>query len=517
MPRLLLWGNGWTPFITPPIHPKHEPEPWGPGRLTAWHPVPHWLRALAWLLALLGLAASVAAAEVTLAWDPSPDTRVTNYRVYWGYQSRTYTGSFDVGNVTTATVGSLVAGTRYFFAVTATTPEGQESDFSNEVDYTVPLPPLTPPTLEVQAGATPEEARLLWTANADSAVTNYRVYWGTQSGNYTGWFDAGKVTSAVVSSLTPGATYFFAVVAVASDGRVSAYSNEGRYTVPLPPPAPPELTLLAGPMTLQAETTATSVKLAWKPSPSPGVTNYRVFWGTQSRNYSEWYDAGNVTSAAVGPLAEGVTYYFAVVAMTADGRMSDFSNEVTYTVPLPPPPPPPPPAEPPMLVEAVSRLSHRTPGAFDLPLNLSGPPAVEGRFTSALLLVFRFDKPITAANVAVLRGVGAVSGEPAIDGTEVAVTLTGVANRQWLTLRLSGIESEDGAVLDEATVTLGVLGGDVDGNGVVNISDQQLVQAVMGQITSARNFRADVNLSGTLTQADYQAVRMRNGHKLPAR
>jgi hypothetical protein len=112
--------------------------------------------------------------------------------------------------------------------------------------------------------------------------------------------------------------------------------------------------------------------------------------------------------------------------------------------------------------------------------------------------------------------VGTVSGEPAINGTEVAVTLTGVANRQWLTLRLSGIQSEDGAVLEEATVTLGVLGGDVDGNGAVNSTDQRLVQAVMGQITSTRNFRADVNLSGTLTQSDYQAVRMRNGHKLPA-
>jgi len=201
------------------------------------------------------------------------------------------------------------------------------------------------------------------------------------------------------------------------------------------------------------------------------------------------------------------------VAMTADGRMSDYSNEVSYTVPLPPPPPP---AEPPMLAGAVSRLSHRTPGAFDLPLNLSGPPAVEGRFTSSLLLVFRFDKPIAAARAAVVRGVGAVSGEPAIDGNEVAVTLTGVANRQWLTLCLSDIESQDGAVLDVATVTLGVLGGDVDGNGVVNSTDQQLVRAVMGQITSARNFRADVNLSGTLTLADFQAVRMRNGHKLPA-
>jgi fibronectin type 3 domain-containing protein len=574
--------------------------------LTAWHPVQHWLRALAWLLALLGLVASVAAAEVTLAWDPSPDERVTNYRVYWGYQSRNYTGSFDVGNVTTATVGSLVAGTHYFFAVTATTPDGLESDFSNEVDYTVPLPPLSPPTLEVQAGANPEEARLLWTANADSAVNNYRVYWGKQSGSYTGWFDAGNVTTATLGSLTPGVTYFFAVVAMATDGRISAFSNEGSHTVPLPPltpptlvvqaganpeearlrwtanadsavnnyrvywgtqsgsyigwfdagnvttatlgsltpgvtyffavvamatdgrisafsnegshtvpvppPAPPELTLLAGPVTQQTETTTASVMLAWKPSPSPGVTNYRVFWGTQSRNYTEWYDAGNTTSAAVGPLVEGVTYYFAVVAMTADGRMSDYSNEVSYTVPLPPPPP----AEPPMLAEAVSRLSHRTPGAFDLPLSLSGSPTVEGRFTSSLLLVFRFDKPITAARVAVVRGVGTVSGEPAINGTEVAVTLTGVANRQWLTLRLSGIQSEDGAVLEEATVTLGVLGGDVDGNGAVNSTDQRLVQAVMGQITSTRNFRADVNLSGTLTQSDYQAVRMRNGHKLPA-
>ncbi len=517
MPRLLLWGSGWTSAFAPPLHPKNEPDSGGPGRLTARYPVPHWQRTLAWLLALLGWVASVAAAGVTLAWDPSPDDRVTNYRVYWGYQSRTYTGSFDVGNVTNATVGSLVAGTHYFFAVTATTPEGLESDYSNEVDYTVPLPPLTPPVLEVQAGATPEEARLLWTATADPAVDNYRVYWGTQSGNYTGWFDAGKVTSAVVGSLTPGATYFFAVVAAASDGRVSAFSNEGRYTVPLPPPAPPELTLLTGPMALQTETAATSVTLTWKPSPSPGVTNYRVFWGTQSRNYSEWYDAGNVTSATVGPLVEGVTYYFAVTAMTADGRMSDFSNEVSYTVPLPPPPPPPPPPEPPTLAEAVSRLSHRSPGEFDLPLNLSGTPTVEGRITSMLRLVFRFDKPIAAANVAVARGVGTVSGESVIDGSEVLVTLTGVANRQWLTLRLSDIESEDGAVLDEATVTLGVLGGDVDGNGVVNSTDRLLVKAVMGRLTSLQNFRADVNLSGTLTQADFQTVRMRNGHKLPAR
>src|ERR1022692_2237899 len=88
--------------------------------------------------------------SVSLAWDPSPDTNVVGYKVYYGVASRTYTNIVDVGDVTNTTISGLVEGTTYYFAVTAYNILGMESDFSAEVSYTVPVSTGTgnqPPTL----------------------------------------------------------------------------------------------------------------------------------------------------------------------------------------------------------------------------------------------------------------------------------------------------------------------------------------------------------------------------------
>jgi len=72
---------------------------------------------------------------VNLAWDRSPDTTVTGYRIYRGVESGVYTNSFAVGNKTNATVGGLVGGRSYYFAATAYDAVGTESTFSNEVEF----------------------------------------------------------------------------------------------------------------------------------------------------------------------------------------------------------------------------------------------------------------------------------------------------------------------------------------------------------------------------------------------
>jgi Fibronectin type III domain len=77
---------------------------------------------------------------VTLAWDRNPDSRVTGYRVYYGATSRSYTNSIVTGNVTTNTVSGLASGVTYFFAITANTADGLESDFSNEIRFVPGLP-----------------------------------------------------------------------------------------------------------------------------------------------------------------------------------------------------------------------------------------------------------------------------------------------------------------------------------------------------------------------------------------
>ena len=72
--------------------------------------------------------------SVKLAWDPSPGTNViANYNVYCGVVSATYTNVVAAGTNTTVSISNLVAGTTYYFAVTAVGSSGLESDYSTEV------------------------------------------------------------------------------------------------------------------------------------------------------------------------------------------------------------------------------------------------------------------------------------------------------------------------------------------------------------------------------------------------
>ena len=76
--------------------------------------------------------------NVLLAWDRSKDTNVVGYYLHYGTNSGDYTMNQDVGSQTSTGIYGLKEGTTYYFAVTASNNEHQESDFSNEVVFTVP-------------------------------------------------------------------------------------------------------------------------------------------------------------------------------------------------------------------------------------------------------------------------------------------------------------------------------------------------------------------------------------------
>jgi hypothetical protein len=114
---------------------------------------------------LFGSALPSIAANVTLAWDASPDPTVVGYRVYYGGASGNYTNSFAVGPVTTAGISNLVVGRTYYFAATAFDSAGVESDFSNETSVTPAPPPNQVPTLNVLANLTINEGAGLQTVN----------------------------------------------------------------------------------------------------------------------------------------------------------------------------------------------------------------------------------------------------------------------------------------------------------------------------------------------------------------
>jgi hypothetical protein len=104
----------------------------------------HLLICMVTLIALPVLQAD----SIPLAWNPSVDSYVAGYKIYYGVTSHVYTNSVDVGNVTSATIDGLCQNTTYYFAATSYDANGVESDFSNETNLVayppailIPLPP----------------------------------------------------------------------------------------------------------------------------------------------------------------------------------------------------------------------------------------------------------------------------------------------------------------------------------------------------------------------------------------
>lgn len=85
------------------------------------------------------IASDAHAAQATLAWDRSTEVDVAGYRIHYGTTSGNYSVHIDVRNVTVYTVIGLEAEQTYYFAATVYDSAGNESGYSNEVGYTVPM------------------------------------------------------------------------------------------------------------------------------------------------------------------------------------------------------------------------------------------------------------------------------------------------------------------------------------------------------------------------------------------
>lgn len=128
-----------------------------------------------------------------------------------------------------------------------------------------------------------------------------------------------------------------------------ACSTPPRPAPPLPPlPPPPRPSSGARPVAKTAlppattptkSTVSPSVTLAWDISPDPRVAGYNVYEGNASRNYTNTINAGATNALTVRDLVRGATYFFAATCYATNGLESDYSVEVSYSVPAPLPPP----------------------------------------------------------------------------------------------------------------------------------------------------------------------------------
>lgn len=181
-----------------------------------------------------------------------------------------------------------------------------------------------------------------------------------------------------------------------------------------------------------------------------------------------------------------------------------------------PPLQPVPDANSPVFQSAVSSKVHGAAGTFNLALSaVPTNPTTEPRQGPTQTVVCTFDKPITAAVVAVTEGT-ATAGATTFNGNDVIVRLTGVTDRQYVTVSLTSVEDSTGGTGGVASVRIGFLAGDVNQNRAVTVADVGLVNAQLSQPVAAANFLLDVNASGTLTLSDKGLTMANLTQALPA-
>lgn len=156
----------------------------------------------------------------------------------------------------------------------------------------------------------------------------------------------------------------------------------------------------------------------------------------------------------------------------------------------------------PVLASVVSRKVHGSVGTFNLPLSANpNTPTTEPRMGPNHVIVFTFDKPVTAGTATVTEGT-ATAAAPTFSGNEMRAALSAVTNARFVTLNVANVVASDGSTGGSGSVRLGFLQGDVSQNRVVSLADVGAVNAQLAQSVTPANYLTDINASGTLSVAD---------------
>ena len=129
---------------------------------------------------------------VSLSWDPSPDSTVVAYNLYYGTNSGIYPNVINLNTVTNITVSGLQIGVTYYFAVTAVDTNTYESTFSNEVSYK-----KVAASLQLPLQMTPNGNFTL--SGAGQANHSYDIQ---ATGDFISWTTIGSTTADTIGSFS---------------------------------------------------------------------------------------------------------------------------------------------------------------------------------------------------------------------------------------------------------------------------------------------------------------------------
>ena len=264
--------------------------------------------------------------RVELRWNaPTNADKVAKYEILYGESKDALTKKFTASNNSTAWyVDGLINNTTYFFRVVSLSATGEENGGSDIVTATPTAPAVSPVIAQTC------NARIILKWDTDSKIANYRLDYGTASGEYveSRLLPGGATRSEwEVRDLINGTEYFFALSGVDDFGKVVTTFGETSAT-----PNSAAVCSSNDPVQLFQRVDADgNATLVW--NAVPGATSYLVHAGTQPNMYD--LATVEVKSTAFRPtgLLANTNYYFAVSAVFSGVHQSaTLSNVVKVQV-----------------------------------------------------------------------------------------------------------------------------------------------------------------------------------------
>lgn len=264
--------------------------------------------------------------RLTVSWDEPLDdggTPITEYRIYRSLASGAEEYLDSVGAEVRSYLDDnplLVDGTVYFYRISAVNVEG-EGELSAEASASTYAKPGSPRNLAATHGN--QSMLLNWDAplsDGGQAVGDYAIYLGTVPGAPTlhGTTGSGSVREYLISSLTNGVTYYFAISAINAVGEGTRSGEVSEYPSTTPTAA----------RTLTGTRGNTQVPLSWLAPVSSGgaAVQYKVYYRPAGGIYQLHGITSNLSYIVAG-LLNGAVYYFKVTSNNRDGDGPD-SNEI---------------------------------------------------------------------------------------------------------------------------------------------------------------------------------------------
>ncbi len=253
------------------------------------------------------------ATQVTITWYATAYT--TSYTLQYA-TNPSFTSPTTVSNITSSpqTITGLNGSSTYYFQIRSDNSYGSSS-WSSAVSVSPAAAPNAPTSLAASAPST-SQVNLSWSANN---ATNYNVQWSTDSGFSSTSTMNVTSTSASVTGLSAGTTYYFRVSALNSFGSSGWSTSASTITLPTTPTG----------LTVYAEQNIQNSQASWNGVAS--ATSYDLQTATDT-GFTANVRSVNVSATSIAvfssSLNPGSQNYFRVRANNGSGSGSWSSTTV---------------------------------------------------------------------------------------------------------------------------------------------------------------------------------------------